>query len=170
MFDLHHGSRQTRSRIRQFFHPQCTIRFVPEGNLSNLAVLHLDILYCGITEQMITRGYTLIDCIIAAECQRDGNSTVRPCAECADGRAFRIDHLKDRAAQRRIRTFLQLDDFQTGIRHRRIPMIRIITVCGQLHGNRGVGIAHIVLELTIFAGLCTGGIKDRVFVDVSRKG
>ena len=107
---------------------------------------------------------------IAAERQRDGNGAVRTCAERANRRTLRIDYLKDRTAQRRVCTFLQLGDLQTGIRYGGIAIVRIVAVCGHPNGDCEVGIAHIVLELTVFSDLRTGGIKDSVFIHIGDKG
>ena len=170
VLDLYHGSGQVRAGVGQLFNAKGAVRFIPEGDLRHLAVLHLDVLCGGIAEQVIQRGDTLIDGVVARKAQRNGNSAVRARAEGADGGSVRADHLKNRAAQRGVRACFKLGDFQAGVRQLHINIIPIVAVCGQPHGNGGVGIAHIILELTVFALLRADSVEHGVFVDIGGKG
>ena len=170
VLDLYHGSGQVRAGVGQLFNAKGAVRFIPEGDLRHLAVLHLDVLCGGIAEQVIQRGDTLIDGVVARKGQRNGNGAVRARAEGANGSSVRADYLKNRAAQRGVRTCLQLGDLQAGVRQLHINIIPIVAVCGQAHGNGGVGVAHIILELTVFVLLCANSVEHSVFVDIGGKG
>ena len=116
VLDLYHGSGQVRAGVGQLFDAKGAVRLIPEGDLRHFAVLHLDVLCGGIAEQVIQWGDTLIDGVVARKGQRNGNGAVRARAEGADGGSVRADHFKNRAAQRGVRTCLQLGDFQAGVR------------------------------------------------------
>ena len=170
VLDLYHSTGQVRAGIGQLLNAKGAVRFIPEGDLRYLAVLHLDVLCGGIAEQVIQRGYPLIDGVVASQRQRNGNGAVRACAEGANGGSVRADHLKNRAAQRGICTRLQLGDLQAGVRQLHINIIPIVAVCGQPHGNGGVGVAHIILELTVFILFRTNSVEHSVFVNIGGKG
>ena len=118
---------------------------------------------------MIQRRYTLIHGVVARQRQRDGHGAVRAGGEGADGGSVGIDHLKNSAAERGIRTLFQLDELQTGVGRFGLFPIAEIAVCGQAHGNGRIGVAHIVLELTVLVDLGAGGIKYRVFINIGGK-
>ena len=170
VLDLHHGTGQVCAGVGQLFDTERAIRLVPAGQLRHLAILHLDILRGIITEQVIQRRYTLIHSVVASQRQGDGHSTVRAGSEGADSGSVGTDHLKDRSAQRRVRAFLQLDDFQAGVWHFWFLSIAVITVCGQFHCGSGVGVAHIILELAVFVLFCTNSVKHCVLIDIGREG
>ena len=170
VLDLHHGTGQVRPGVRQLLDAKRSVRLIPAGQLRHLAVLNLDILCGHITEQVIQRRYTLIHGVVARQRQGDGHGAVRAGSEGADSGSIRIDHLKDRAAERGIRTLFQLDELQTGVRHFGFFPIAVITVCGQLHCGSWVGVAHIILELAVLVDLGAGGIEHRILIDISREG
>ena len=170
VLDLHHGTGQVRPGVGQLFHAKGAVRLIPTGQLRHLAVLHPDILCGRITEQVIQRRDTLVHGVVARQRQGDGHGAIRAGSEGADSGSIRIDHLKDRAAERGIRTFFQLDELQTGVRHFGFLTIAVITVCGQLHCGSWVGVAHIILELAVLVDLGAGGIEHRILIDISREG
>ena len=170
MLDLHHGTGQVRSGVGQLLDAKRSVRLIPAGQLRHLAVLHLDILCGRITEQVIQRRYTLIHGVVASQRQRDGHGAVRASIEGANSGSIRTDHLKDGSAQRRVRAFFQLDNFQAGVGHFGFLTIAVITVCGQLHCGSWVGVAHIILELAVLVDLGAGGIEHRILIDISREG
>ena len=170
VLDLYHGSGQVRAGVGQLFDAKGAVRFIPEGDLRHFAVLHLDILCGSIAEQMIQRGDTLIDGVVARKGQRNGNGAVRARAEGANGSSIRAYHLKNRAAQRGVRTCLQLGDLQAGVRQLHINIIPIVAICGQAHGNGGVGVAHIILELAVFVLFRANSVEHSVFINIGGKG
>ena len=170
VLDLHHGTGQVRPGVGQLLDAKRSVRLIPAGQLRHLAVLHPDILCGRITEQVIQRRDTLVHSVIPRQRQRDGHGAIRAGSEGADSGSIRIDHLKDRAAERGIRTLFQLDELQTGVRHFGFLTIAVITVCGQLHCGSWVGVAHIILELAVLVDLGAGGIEHRILIDISREG
>ena len=119
---------------------------------------------------MIQRRDTLVHGVAARQRQGDGHGAVRAGGEGADSGSVGIDHLKNSAAERGIRTLFQLDDLQTGVGRFGLFPIAEIAVCGQAHGNGRIGVAHIVLKLAVFADLRAGGIEHSVFVNIGGKG
>ena len=170
VLDLYHGSGQVCAGVGQLFNAERAVRLVPAGQFRHLAILHLDVLRGRITDKMVQWGHALIHGVVASQRQRDGHGAVRAGSEGANSGSIRTDHLKDGSAQRRGRAFLQLDDFQAGVGFFGFLTVAVIAVCGQPHGNSGVGVAHIVLKLAVFADLRAGGIEHSVFVNISGKG
>ena len=169
MLDLHHGTGQVRPGVGQLLDAKRSVRLIPAGQLRHLAVLNLDIPCGHITEQVIQRRDTLVHSVIPRQRQRDGHGAIRAGGEGADSGSIRIDHLKNSAAERSIRTLFQLDELQAGVRRFGLFPIAEIAVCGQAHGNGRIGVAHIVLELAVLVDLGAGGIKYRVFINIGGK-
>ena len=170
VLDLHHRSRQVCAGVGQLFNAERAVRLVPAGQLRHLAILHLDILRGIITEQVIHRRYTLIHSVVASQRQGDGHGAVRAGSEGADGGSVGTDHLKDGSAQRRVRAFLQLDNFQAGVGFFGFLTVAVITVCGQSHCGSRIGVAHIILELAVFADLGASSVEHGIFVNIGGKG
>ena len=166
VLDLHHSTGQVSTGVGQFFNAECPVWLVPVGQLRHLAVLRLDILRGVITEQVIQRRNTLIHGVISSQCQGNSHRTIRPSGKCANGGSIRIDYFKNSSAERCVRSFLQLGDFQASVGRLYLTAIAVIAVSGQFHRGSRVGIAHIVLQLTVLADFGTGGVKYCVFVDL----
>ena len=169
VLDLHHGTGQVRSGVGQLLDAKRSVRLVPAGQLRHLAILNLDILCGRITEQMVQGCHTLIHGVVARQCQRDGHGAVRAGGEGADGGSVRIDHLKDRTTERGIRTLFQLDELQAGVRRFGLFPIAEIAVCGQAHGNGRIGVAHIILQLTVLVLLCAHSVKHSILINIGGK-
>ena len=169
MLDLHHGTGQVRPGVGQLLDAKRSVRLIPAGQLRHFAILHLDVLRGRITEQVIQRCDTLVHSVIPRQRQRDGHGAVRAGSEGADSGSVGIDHLKNSAAERSIRTLFQLDELQAGVRRFGLFPIAEIAVCGQAHGDGRIGVAHIVLELAVLVDLGAGGIKYRVFINIGGK-
>ena len=118
---------------------------------------------------MIQRRYTFIHGVVARQRQGDGHGAVRAGGEGADGGSVGIDHLKNSAAERGIRTLFQLDELQTGVGLFGLFPVAEIAVCGQAHGDGRIGIAHIVLELAVFVLLRAHSIKHSILINISGK-
>ena len=118
---------------------------------------------------MIQRRYTLIHGVVARQRQGDGHGAVRAGGEGADGGSVRIDHLKNSAAERGIRTLFQLDELQTGVGRFHFAAIAVIAVGGQAHGDGRVGVAHIVLELAVLVLLCAHSVKHSILINIGGK-
>ena len=170
VLDLYHGSGQVCAGVGQLFNPERAVRLVPAGQFRHLAILHLDVLRGSIADKMVQWGHALIHGVVASQRQRDGHGAVRAGSEGANSSSIRTDHLKDGSAQRRVRAFFQLDNFQAGVGFFGFLTVAVIAVCGQSHCGSGVGVAHIVLKLAVFADLRAGGIEHRVFVNIGGKG
>ena len=169
VLDLHHRSGQVCAGVGQLFNAERAVRLVPAGQLRHFAILHLDVLRGSIADKMVQWGHALIHGVVARQCQRDGHGAVRAGGEGADGGSVGIDHLKNSAAERGIRTLFQLDELQAGVRRFGLFPIAEIAVRGQAHGDSRVGVAHIVLELAVLVDLGAGGIKYRVFINIGGK-
>ena len=169
VLDLHHGTGQVRPGVGQLFHAKGAVRLIPAGQLRHLAVLNLDILCGHITEQVIQRRDTLVHSVIPRQRQRDGHGAVRAGGEGADGGSVRIDHLKNSAAERGIRTLFQLDELQAGVGRFHFAAIAVIAVGGQAHGDGRVGVAHIILQLTVLVLLCAHGVKHSILINIGGK-
>ena len=169
VLDLYHGSGQVCAGVGQLFNAERTVRLVPAGQLRHLAILHLDVLHGSIADKMVQWGHALIHGVVARQRQRDGHGAVRAGSEGADSGSVGIDHLKNSAAERGIRTLFQLDELQAGVRRFGLFPIAEIAVCGQAHGDGRIGVAHIVLELAVLVDLGAGGIKYRVFINIGGK-
>ncbi|CAN3968930.1 hypothetical protein LLOABG_LLOABG_13900, partial [Dysosmobacter welbionis] len=129
VLDLHHGTGQVRPGVGQLLNAKRSVRLIPAGQLRHLAILNLDILCGYITKQVIQRRYTLIHGVVACQRQGDGHGAVRAGGEGADGGSVRIDHLKNSAAERGIRTLFQLDELQADVRRFGLFPIAEIAVC-----------------------------------------
>ena len=169
VLDLHHGTGQVRPGVGQLLDAKRSVRLVPAGQLRHLAILNLDILCGRITEQMVQGCHTLIHGVVARQCQRDGHGAVRAGGEGADGGSVGIDHLKNGTAERGIRTFFQLDDLQTGVGRFHFTAIAVIAVGGQAHGNGRIGVAHIILQLTVLVLLCAHSVKHSILINIGGK-
>ena len=118
---------------------------------------------------MIQRRYTLVHGVAARQRQGDGHGAVRAGGEGADSGSVGIDHLKNSAAERGIRTLFQLDDLQTGVGRFGLFPIAEIAVCGQAHGNGRIGVAHIILQLTVLVLLCAHSVKHSILINIGGK-
>ena len=169
VLDLHHGTGQVRPGVGQLLDAKRSVRLIPAGQLRYLAILNLDILCGRITEQMVQGCHTLIHGVVARQRQRDGHGAIRAGSEGADSGSIRIDHLKDRAAERSIRTLFQLNELQTGVGRFHFAAIAVIAVGGQAHGDSRVGVAHIILQLTVLVLLCAHSVKHSILINIGGK-
>ena len=170
VLDLHHGTGQVRPGVGQLLDAKRSVRLIPAGQLCHFAILHLDVLRGSIADKMVQWGHALIHGVVARQCQRDGHGAVRAGSEGADGGSIRIDHLKDGSAERGIRTLFQLDNFQAGVGFFGFLTVAVITVCGQSHCGSRIGVAHIVLELAVFADFGASSVEHSIFVNIGGKG
>ena len=169
VLDLHHGTGQVRPGVGQLLDAERAVRLVPAGQLRHLAVLHPDILCGRITKQVVQGCHTLIHGVVARQRQGDGHGAVRAGGEGADSGSVGIDHLKNSATERGIRTLFQLDELQAGVRRFGLFPIAEIAVCGQAHGNGRIGVAHIILQLTVLVLLCAHSIKHSILINIGGK-
>ena len=169
VLDLHHGTGQVRPGVGQLLDAKRSVRLIPAGQLRHFAILHLDVLRGSIADKMVQWGHALIHGVVARQCQRDGHGAVRAGGEGADGGSVRIDHLKDRTTERGIRTLFQLDELQAGVRRFGLFPIAEIAICGQAHGNGRIGVAHIILQLTVLVLLCAHSVKHSILINIGGK-
>ena len=169
VLDLHHCAGELHAGVRVLPDHQSAVRCILKSQSCLLAEFHSDIL-CGLlTQQVPVRCLALVDGIVARQSQRDHDLALGVGCECTNSSALGIHHFKHSALQGDGSAFLILDDLQAGLGRLFFRGVGIVTVSGQAQRCGGVGIHHVVLQLTVLIHLSTHGIVDGVLIDIGTK-
>ena len=180
MLDLYLHTGKALTGVAEFLHPEVPVGLVLEGDGGRLTLPDRHVLRVVLAEQVVLWGNPLINGVIARNGLRDLDLAVGVGGEAPDGVAVRPHDLKDSAAEGDLRSGLQLNDPQPagggflrgagllGLFRRRRPAVGAVGV--RLHGDQGVCVAHIVLDVPVLVHLRAGGVEDGVLVAVAGEG
>ena len=123
VLDLHLGPGQAGAGGSvDLLNPEVAVGLILKGHLGGFPVLHGDLLDRLLVQQVILRGHTLIDGVVAHLHQGDGDGTGLRRGVDADGVPVRAHHLKGGPREGHGGTRLILGDLEGGLLRIRFPL------------------------------------------------
>ena len=154
--------------------PQIAIGFVFKGDFGHLTILHSDLLDRLLVQQMILRGYPLIDGVIAHLGERDSDGTGFRRGVDADGVSVRAHHLEGSAGEGDSSARLILGDLEGGFAGRGRRLVRVIRLVGirivrdgvSQQADLGIRVAEVALEVAVLVNLLAKRVKYDILVHI----
>ena len=170
MLNGNNGTGQVHTRVGLLFDAETAVRIVEVGDFRNLVVYHRDVLRRLLADQVVLGGLPFNDGVIAGFQQGDEDLAVAVGDKAANAVTVGADDLKPSAGQGQFRPGFVFQNPQARLVRFILRVIGIVAICGQIHGNGGIGIYHIVLQVTIGVLLLAYSIEHSVLVDVCAEG
>ena len=153
---------------------QVAVGFIFKVHLGGFPVLHGDLFDRLLVQQMILRGYPLIDGVIAHFCERDGDGTGLRRGVDADGVPVRAHHLEGGTGEGDSSARLILGDLEGGFAGRgrrlvwviRLVGIRIVRDGVSQQADLGIRVAEVTLEVAVLVNLLAKRVKYDILVHI----
>ena len=153
---------------------QVAVGFIFKVHLGGVPVLHGDLFDRLLVQQMILRGYPLIDGVIAHFCERDGDGTGLRRGVDADGVPVRAHHLEGGTGEGDSSARLILGDLEGGFAGRgrrlvwviRLVGIRIVRDGVSQQADLGIRVAEVTLEVAVLVNLLAKRVKYDILVHI----
>ena len=157
---------------------QVAVGFIFKVHLGGFPVLHGDLFDRLLVQQMILRGYPLIDGVIAHFCERDGDGTGLRRGVDADGVPVRAHHLEGGTGEGDSSARLILGDLEGGFAGRGRRLVRVIRLVGirivrdgvSQQADLGIRVAEVTLEVAVLVNLLAKRVKHDVLVHIGGEG